>query len=117
MSVFSLILILVCVIGISIGQILFKLASPFFPQTLTLDTLISFLFNRFLFSALVIYGIATILWVYALKLVPLSIAYPFMALAFVIVPIMGVIFLNEPFNVKTIFGVALIVGGLFVIVK
>lgn len=117
MTIFSLVLIFVCVVGISTGQILFKLASPFFPQSLTIDALVSFLFNGYFFSALVIYGFATVLWVYALRLVPLSIAYPFMALAFVIVPVMGMFFLNEPFNVKTFLGTVLIIGGLLVIVR
>lgn len=115
MNVFNTSLILVCVLGISIGQVLFKLASPFFPQTITFSTLVAFVFNKYLFSAFVIYGIATFLWVYALKLVPLSVAYPFMALAFVIVPILGVLFLNEPFNIRTVFGTSLIIAGILVI--
>ncbi|MBY7783169.1 EamA family transporter [Vibrio fluvialis] len=117
MTLFNVLLILVCVFGISVGQILFKLASPYFPQVLSTNSLIGFLFNKYLFSALIIYGFATILWVYALRLVPLSIAYPFMALAFVIVPILGAIFLNESFQWNTLIGAGLIMIGLLVIVR
>lgn len=115
MSIFNTALILVCVLGISIGQVLFKLASPSFPQAITAGSIMAFVFNKYLFSALVIYGLATFLWVYALKLVPLSVAYPFMALAFVIVPLLGVVFLNEPFNLRNIFGTMLIISGILVI--
>ena len=117
MSIYNVSVILICVVGISTGQILFKLASAHFPQVLTLSSVIGFIFNKYLFSALVIYGFATILWVYALKLVPLSVAYPFMALAFVIVPVLGMLFLDEPLNTKMVLGTALIIGGLLVIVK
>ena len=115
MNIFNTSIILVCVLGISTGQVLFKLASPFFPQTITISSLVAFVFNKYLFSALVIYGIATFFWVYALKLVPLSVAYPFMALAFVIVPLLGVIFLNEPYNIRNVFGTILIIVGILVI--
>jgi drug/metabolite transporter (DMT)-like permease len=76
MSIFNLILILICVFGIACGQILFKLASGFFPKSLAFNELLSFALNRYFLSALVIYGLATILWIYALKLVPLNVAYP-----------------------------------------
>lgn len=117
MTIFNVVLILICVLGISVGQILFKLASPFFPIALTWSSLIGFVFNKYLFSALIIYGLSTILWVYALRLVPLSIAYPFMALAFIIVPVLGIIFLKEPFHWRMLVGAGLIMMGLIVIVR
>lgn len=117
MTIFNMAIIFICVLGISIGQILFKLASPYFPSVLSWSSLFSFLFNKYLFSALIIYGFATILWVYALRLVPLSIAYPFMALAFIIVPVLGMIFLNEPFHWRMLMGAGLIIIGLIIIVR
>ncbi|EEY50303.1 hypothetical protein VIH_002853 [Vibrio cholerae CT 5369-93] len=57
------------------------------------------------------------MWVYALRLVPLSIAYPFMALAFIIVPVLGIIFLKEPFHWRMLVGAGLIMMGLIVIVR
>ncbi|NOH46632.1 EamA family transporter [Vibrio rotiferianus] len=117
MTLFNIAIILVCVLGISIGQILFKLASPYFPTAISMASLTGFVFNKYLFSALIIYGLATVLWVYALRLVPLSVAYPFMALAFVIVPLLGMLFLNEPFQWRTLLGTGLIISGLLVIVR
>jgi drug/metabolite transporter (DMT)-like permease len=117
MSIFNLILILICVFGIACGQILFKLASGFFPKSLAFNELLSFALNRYFLSALVIYGLATILWIYALKLVPLNVAYPLMSLAFIIVPILSYIFLKEAIEYKTFVGTLVIILGLLITVK
>ena len=42
-----------------------------------------------------LYAGATALWVYVLKTVPLNIAYPFMGLAFVVVPVVAHFFVGE----------------------
>jgi len=117
MNILNLILILTCVLGISIGQILFKLASGFFPQSLAFNDLLSFVLNKYFLSALAIYGLATILWIYALKLVPLNVAYPLMSLAFVIVPILSYFFLREVIEYKTLLGTLVIILGLLITVK
>jgi len=117
MSIFNLVLILICVLGIACGQILFKLASEFFPKSLAFTDLLSFALNRYFLSALVIYGLATILWIYALKLVPLNVAYPLMSLAFIIVPILSYIFLREAIEYKTFVGTLVIILGLLITVK
>ncbi len=117
MTIFNLILILICVFGIACGQILFKLAAEFFPKSLLFTDILTFALNKYFLSALVIYGLATILWIYALKLVPLNVAYPFMSLAFVIVPILSYIFLKEVIEYKTLVGTLVIILGLLITVK
>ncbi len=117
MSLVNLILILVCVLGISSGQILFKLASEYFPKHFTFSEIMAFALNKYFFSALVIYGLATILWIYALKLVPLNVAYPLMSLAFVIVPVLSFFFLHEAIEYKTLVGTLVIILGLLITVK
>ncbi|MGR9074271.1 MAG: EamA family transporter [Gammaproteobacteria bacterium] len=96
---------------------MFKLASQNFPQKITITSLVEFCFDKYLFSALLIYGLATLLWVYALKLAPLSVTYPFMALAFIIVPTLSFLVLNEPIDMRIALGTLLIVSGLLVIMK
>lgn len=104
-------LTLACVIAISAGQILFKLAaraatgSAGFPWDL---------FNGYLFAALAVYGAATLLWVWLLKTLPLNVAYPFVGLAFVIVPLLGAWLLNEPLDWRHLAGGALIAAGVAV---
>lgn len=99
---------------IAFGQVLFKQTgiqladkpdAPFY----------SILFSPVFLVAVALYGIATLAWVYVLKMVPLSMAYSFMALTFVLVPLMAAFFLKEPLTVKYAIGACLIIAGLFVV--
>jgi drug/metabolite transporter (DMT)-like permease len=111
MNATLLALTLACVIAISAGQILFKLAARAadgaagFPWSL---------FNGYLLMALVVYGAATLLWVWVLKTLPLNVAYPFMGLAFVIVPLLGAWLLNEPLDWRHLAGGVIIAVGVAV---
>jgi drug/metabolite transporter (DMT)-like permease len=71
--------------------------------------------NPFLILALFIYGLGTIVWIYLLKSVPLSFAYPFMALTFVLVPLLAWYFLGEPLTMRKGLGTLLVMAGLVVI--
>jgi drug/metabolite transporter (DMT)-like permease len=101
---------------IAAGQVLFKLASARTGQA-DLSGLIGLATNPYLLAALVIYGFGTLVWVFVLKSVPLSFAYPFMALTFCIVPLLASWFLGEPVSVKVLMGTALIMTGLLVIAR
>lgn len=104
----------ICVIGIAVGQILFKLsaaslkeAGSFFdPKTLVM-----------LCAAFALYGLTTIAWVWVLQKIDLGRVYPLMAMAFVLVPIGSYLFLGEKFQPQYFFGVALIVIGIIVAVR
>jgi multidrug transporter EmrE-like cation transporter len=61
-----------------------------------------------LFSAF----IAAMFYILALSKLPLSIAYPFTALGFVLVVSIGIIFFNEPLSIAKIIGVTLIIIGI-----
>ena len=100
---------LLCVFGISIGQLLFKKASAALPATLSL---IGLLQNGWLMAALVLYGITTLGWVWILRHAPLYLAYPFMGLAFLIVPCLEWLFLGNPIKLPTIIGGACILMGI-----
>jgi drug/metabolite transporter (DMT)-like permease len=58
--------------------------------------------------------LATGLWVALLREVPLSVAYPFVALAFFLVPLMGHWVLGEALRWQTLAGAAVIVAGVWV---
>lgn len=108
MSTIIIALTLLCVAGIAAGQILFKKAAMHLPAH---PQMIDWLLNGWLIVALVLYGITTLLWIWVLRHAPLHLAYPFMALAFIIVPLLSYYFLGEPLNTKTFIGGALIVIG------
>ena len=80
------------------AQILFKQASD---RLVERDGMIlSVLFDPIMIIGLAVYGLATLLWMLALKNVPLSFAYSFMALSYVAVAILSIIFLNETLSLK-----------------
>ena len=97
----------VCVAGMSIGQLLFRKAalsiSSFSPAGL--------LSNGWFLLAVGLYGITTLGWVWILRQAPLALAYPFMSLAFLIVPLLAWLFLGEPLHWHTVAGGALIMAG------
>lgn len=68
-----------------------------------------------LWAAVVLYGGATLLWIYLLQTIPLSRAYPFAALGFVLVPAAGVLFFQEQVSGLYAAGAILIVVGLSLI--
>lgn len=99
---------LICVVCISIGQLLFKKAAAALPETLSLMALLA---NGWLIASLVLYGFTTLGWVWILRHAPLHLAYPFMGLAFLIVPTLAWAFLGEPLHWRTLAGGVLIMAG------
>lgn len=97
------------------GQICFKLAANHFNATSQLPIVQAFLFNGWLWGAFVLYGFSTLLWVYILRVIPLSFAYPFVALGFIIVPAASWYFFSEQINSWYMFGAGLIILGLIII--
>ena len=93
MNLFFAALTLLCVTGISLGQILFKRAAMQLPAS---PGLADWLLNGWLLAALVLYGATTLLWVWILRHVPLHLAYPFMGLAFLMVPVLEWLLLQQP---------------------
>jgi len=109
MTFLQIFLTILCVIAISIGQLLFKKTSIILNQS---NSIFSVQVLGNLFLALFIYGIATIFWIYILKSVPLNKAYSFMALSFVFVTIGSFLLFNESINLQFILGLFLIIIGL-----
>jgi len=115
MAATQLVFIILTVTALSVGQILFKLAATGFE--LSASGLINSLLNIKLVTALVVYFVATIMWLLVLKVTPLRLAYPFVALAFVIVPVLAHFFLGERINWNTFVGAAFIAFGVWISVS
>jgi undecaprenyl phosphate-alpha-L-ara4N flippase subunit ArnE len=96
---------------IAAGQVLFKLTSA---STGGLDAkgLTGLALNPLFLAALALYGFGTVVWIFVLKQVPLTIAYSFMGLTFCFVPLMAQLFLGEALTLRYFLGVALIIGGM-----
>ena len=112
MSLSSIIFAVLTVLGLSTGQILFKLAA----QNLQGDgpILMLALKNTHLWTALFVYGVSTLFWILLLRQVPLKLAYPFVGCAFFIVPLLAHFFLGESISWHSIFGAVLIAAGIYV---
>ena len=102
------VLTLLCVISISVGQLMFKLAANVLPPQ---PQLVDWLFNGWLIASLCLYALTTLGWIWILRHAPLHIAYPFMGLAFLIVPVLAVALLGEPLTWQTLAGGGLILAG------
>ncbi|QQX83637.1 EamA family transporter [Cupriavidus necator] len=104
----------IAVVGmLSTGQILFKYAADRIDVA-GKGVFQGLLLNPYLLVALVVYGVATILWLFVLKNSPLRVAYPLVSLAFIIVPVLSHLILHEELKVTTFAGGALIMLGVWV---
>ena len=98
---------------IAVGQLLFKIASRSLGDA-DAAGLAGLALNPFLIAALALYGAGTVLWLFMLKRVALSQAYPFMALSFCLVPVISWLWLGETLSWRNGAGAALIIAGLIV---
>ncbi|MEI6545225.1 MAG: hypothetical protein WCL60_17050 [Methylococcales bacterium] len=103
-----------CVLGMAVGQILFKLSANSFNQT---SSFFAPKTATLLFLALTLYGITTIAWVWVLQKVELGKVYPLMALAFILVPLGSHFIFDERFQIQYFVGVTLIMIGIVVAVR
>lgn len=102
-------MILVTLAMLACGQVLFKLVSA----QLSFSRPSSF-FSGALLLALTVYGAATLLWLAVLARVPLSLAFPFYGLSFLLVPAFAWWLLHEPIRPQTWLGGAVILVGVVI---
>ena len=107
-------LAILCVVGIAVGQILFKLSAISLSETGSFFALKTFLT---LVSAMLLYGITSIAWVWVLQKTDLGRVYPLMAIAFILVPIGSYLIFGERFQSQYFVGVVLIIIGVFTVLK
>lgn len=90
------------------GQILFKKASMAGGGASWQAIFV----NPWMAMAITLYGGATVLWVWLLKSTPLSVAYPYTALSYVLVPLAAIAVFGEVVSWRYAIGGALIVIGI-----
>jgi drug/metabolite transporter (DMT)-like permease len=103
---------ILCALAISAGQVLFKLLGRayasgtglFAPRSLALLSLAGLLYVG-----------ATAAWIWLLRTLPLSRAYPYMAVSFLVVPLLSWLVLGERLPAAYLAGVALVAAGLFLV--
>jgi small multidrug resistance pump len=98
------------VLGVA-GQVALKLGAEGTP-TIALQFL-----HPATIAGFAIYAAAAILYIIAIKKIPLSLAYPSVSLSYVIVGIIAHVMWQEPFGLPQMAGIALIGGGILVLHK
>ena len=113
----QLLLLTAFAIGMSGGQLLFKIAAmrPAIAQGTAVERLLSLSQNIPFLLALLLYAGFAVLWVWILSFTPLSRAYPFVALAFALTPLLGGVLFAEPISLRLLLGILLILAGLFLV--
>lgn len=105
---------ILCVIGLAIGQILFKISATALSES---GTFFAIKPAAILFAAMCLYGVTSVAWVWVLQKVELGRVYPLMALAFILVPLGSHLVFGERFQPQYFIGVAMIMIGIVVAVK
>lgn len=73
------------------------------------------MFSPLIMLGIVIYGVATVLWLYVLSRLPISIAYPLQSFAFVLALIIAFLFFKESIPMNRWVGTAIILAGITVL--
>lgn len=106
--------VVLCVIGIAAGQLLFKAcAMAYVASGGRLTPAVA----GYMFAAMTLYGVTSLVWVLLLRHAELGRTYPFMALAFILVPLGSHLVFGERFSPAYFLGVALIMSGLLFITR
>jgi multidrug transporter EmrE-like cation transporter len=111
----NILLLIGFTIIMSAGQILFKVAADRAEAINNASSLLRLSMSVYFLGALILYGIATILWILILQQVPISRAYPFAAVGFALIPAAGVAFFGETVSWQYLMGAVLIILGICVI--
>lgn len=94
------------------GQFLFKMAALNAPPMTNVTAVAGLALNPWLWGAMILYAVSTVIWISVLQSVPLSIAYPFVALGFIVVPCISYFAFKEPLNWQYGVGIVLILIAL-----
>ncbi len=101
-------------IMLAAGQLLFKKVGLQLQGSQPATAVQNILAAPEIYAALALYGAATILWIWILSRVPLSRAYPYVALGVVLVPLASILVFGERIRPAFWLGAALIVAGIIV---
>ena len=109
-------LLLAYAAGMAGGQLLFKAAALRYASTAPLgERLLSLVQNVYFLAAIVLYVALTVLWVWILTFTPLSRAYPFVALAFAVTPLLAGFVFGEAVTARLMLGIGFILCGLLLV--
>lgn len=108
-------LIILCVVFEISLELCFKLAANHAKEAD--DEFIVALKQPIAWLGIMLWLMETICWLYALHQVPLHIAFPFISLTYIGIPLASALFLKEKLNKKHIIASVLITAGVIIIAR
>lgn len=100
------------------GQVFLKFSTNRMPAfSWTRDFWVSMITNWQFAASGLLFGIASLLWMYIVKLFPFSIAYPMVSLSYVFGMLAAIVFFHEEVSIIKWIGVMFIVIGCMLIAK
>jgi len=111
---FVYILLIINVLLLLTGQTVWKIGLDKLGG-LRMDNLVQVLYSPLILLGIVIYGIATVLWLAVLSRLPLSIAYPLQSLAFVLGLAVAFFLFHEVVPLNRWIGALIIICGIAVL--
>jgi drug/metabolite transporter (DMT)-like permease len=109
-------LLLAYAVGMAGGQLLFKAAAlQYVPAAPLPERMLGLVGNGYFIAAAGCYVALTVLWVWILTFTPLARGYPFVALAFVVTPLLGALVFGEPITGRLVLGIGFILCGLVLV--
>jgi drug/metabolite transporter (DMT)-like permease len=107
-------LLLACfTVMIAAGQLLFKRVGLSMSGQSPVEGFLAVARSPTLYAALALYGMATLLWIWILSRVPLSQAYPWVALSIATVPLLAWFVWDEQVGYSYWVGIGLVMAGVF----
>lgn len=100
------------------GQLLMKKGMMMFgafPASQFLSKIIPMFLNPYVFFGFASFGLSSLFWLVVLSRMPLSLVYPMVSLAYVIVAFASIVFFKEHVSLIRWMGIVVIVLGVFLV--
>lgn len=117
MSVLNLGLILLNIGLLVGGQTLWKIGIDRHGPMHGFGGLLMTMFSPWVIAGIVLYVVATVVWIYLLSKLPLSLLYPLQSLAYIAAVVVAIFVFKEQVSVMRWIGVAIILLGVGFVVK
>ena len=106
----------------AVGQLTLKagmnsIVATYGKLQLSVDTLLHMATNPLLIVGIAIFGVSTLLWLFALAKADLSFAYPFLSLTYLAVLIGGAFLFGDKVTLPRVIGFAVIIAGVFIVAR
>ena len=106
----------------AVGQLTLKagmnsVVASYGKLQLSADTLLHMATNPLLIVGIAIFGISTLLWLFALAKADLSFAYPFLSLTYLAVLIGGAFLFGDKVTLPRVLGFAVIIVGVWIVAR